>query len=298
MKKIAICICTFKREFGLKRLLISIEKLIVPSEVDVKVIVVENDSQPNSEEIVNYFSNRGTIKIDYFLETNRGIASARNRSIKEAQGVDFYCFVDDDQIVDSNWLYELLKCQIEFNADGVWGLCPPIFSQKVPSYINYFHEPRSFHYGDLVEDAGTGCLLLRKSVLENIIGPFDLRLNFTGGEDYHLIKIIIKNGGSIRFNPKAIAYELVPNSRTTILFALKRTFRKANTGYFINSFSLHGFSKNRELPRLFLRFFYGLIILLPFLIVAKKNKIKGLLKLVSAVGGVLGLYGKINRFYA
>ena len=298
MINITLCICTKNRKEGLKRLLESIECMLVPENTEMKIVIIENDTGNYTEDFVKTFSNTSKFEVYYYLENMQGLAFARNRSVKEAGNCDFCCFLDDDQIVDTNWLVELLKCQAEFNADGVWGLCPPIFSQKVPSYIKYFHEPRSFQYGDLVEDAGTGGLLIRKSILDNIIGPFDLKLNFTGGEDYHLTKMIVKNGGSIRFNPKAIAYELVPNSRTTILFALKRTFRKANAGYFINSFSEPDFSKNRALPRLFLRFFYGLIILLPFLIFAKKNKLKGLLKLVSAGGGVLGLYGKKNRFYA
>lgn len=298
MIKISICICTRNRQEGLKKILDSLENMQTPDHTIIKIVIIENDVENYSENIVKRFSAKSKFNICYYLENMKGLAFARNRSVKEAGDCDFCCFVDDDQIVDLNWLSELLKCQSEYNADGVWGLCPPIFSKKVPVHIKDYYEPRSYQYGELVEDAGTGSLLIKKSILDKIEGPFDLRLNFTGGEDYHLTTSIIRNGGTIRFNPNAIAHEFVPSSRTTIFYLVKRTYRKANAGYFIKSFSEPEFRKIQALPRLLLRFFYGLVILLPYLILAKKNKLKGLLKLVSAVGGVNALYWKINRFYA
>jgi len=41
---ISICICTRKRQEGLKRLLDSIENLEIPPETDIRIIIVENDS--------------------------------------------------------------------------------------------------------------------------------------------------------------------------------------------------------------------------------------------------------------
>ena len=298
MISISICICTRKRQEGLKRILDSLEKMQIPENNNIKIVIIENDVENYSENIVKKFSAKGKFKICYFLETNQGIAYARNRSIKEAGTCDFCCFVDDDQIVSSDWLVELLKCQREFDADGVWGQNPPIFNKKVPFYISHFHSPKFFDYGAILTYAATNCLLLRKKYLDKFEGPFDIRLNFTGGEDYLLSIKIIKDGGIIRFNPNATAYEIIPNSRTTILYIIKRTYRIANAGYFIQSFSEPGFKRNQAMPRLILRLFYGLLLILPCLIFTKKNKLKGIIKLVSAVGGINALFGKITRFYA
>jgi len=53
-------------------------------------------------------------------------------------------------------------------------------------------------------------LLIRKKYLDKLSGPFDTRLNFSGGEDSFLTKDISELGGIIRFNPDAIAYEIIP----------------------------------------------------------------------------------------
>jgi len=116
---------------GLKRLLESIENLEIPSETTVRIIIVENDSENFSENFIRVFSLKSKFRISYHLEPRQGIVFARNRSVKESGECDFCCFTDDDQIVSANWLVELLKCQQDFNADGVAGPTKPYFNKRV-----------------------------------------------------------------------------------------------------------------------------------------------------------------------
>jgi succinoglycan biosynthesis protein ExoM len=294
---ISICICTRNRQEGLKSLLVSLENMQKPPDTDVRIIVVENDVESRSEKIVNEIFFSSKIKINYFLETNKGISFARNRSVKEAQGSDFCCFIDDDQIADSNWLKELLKCQREFNADGVWGPNPPIFNKKAPLYIQQFYTPKKFNYGSIVSMAYTNCLLLRKKYLDKIEGPFDLRLNFTGGEDIYLTYIISNIGGVIRYNPNAIAYEIISTERTTINYIIKRVYRNSNISYFIQSLIKGNINNYKGISRLFLRFGLGLLIMVPLLLFGKSDKLKGLIKIINSIGGFSFLLGKKNHFY-
>jgi succinoglycan biosynthesis protein ExoM len=297
MTNVSICICTRKRQDELKRLLDSIENINVPNDIKIKVVIVENDLEKCSENIVKKFSLKSKFSINYFLEPNQGLSFARNRSIKEAGEYDFCCFTDDDQIVDSNWLIELLNCQKEFNADGVSGSTPPIFLKKVPVYIHNYHTRKIFSYGTIIEAANTGCLLLRKEYLDLIDGPFDKRLNFTGGEDVYLTYLITNMGGVIRYNPNAIAFEIIPENRTTIKYVIKRTYRIANSRLVIRSLKGNKFYKVRALPKLILRFCYGLLIFIPFLIFGKANKLRGLIGIVGALGGFSFILGVHNKFY-
>jgi len=201
MIKISICICTRNRPESLKKLLNSIENIKTPHGTNIKIIVVENDLKNYSERIIKELKAKSKFNISYYLESRQGISYARNRSIKEANDCDFCCFVDDDQMVDPNWLLELLKCQQEFDADGVYGSTPPIFNKEVPSYIKKYHTRPTYPYGSISNDAATGCLLLRKKFLDMIDGPFNIRLNFTGGEDIFLTSQINKLGGIICNNP-------------------------------------------------------------------------------------------------
>ena len=297
MISICICICTRNRQKELKKLLDSLIEMQIPPDTNVRIIVVENDLESYSEEIVKEYLLKSKLRISYFLETSQGIAFARNRSVREANGSDFCCFVDDDQFVSPDWLIELLKCQTEFNADGVWGSNPPIFNKNVPLYVKQFHKPYIYEYGTIVKMAATNCLLLRKKYLDMIDGPFDVRFNFTGGEDIYLTFLVTNKGGVIRFNPNAIAYENIPNARATIKYLIKRAFRNSNASYFVESLKSPNFNKRKVLKKEGMRFFYGILIIIPYLLFAKSNRLKGLLTIIESIGGLYFILGKQFRFY-
>jgi succinoglycan biosynthesis protein ExoM len=297
MMNISICICTRKRQEGLKKLLHSFEQMLVPSDTNIRIIIVENDTENNSGRIVEEFSLKSKFKISYFQEPRRGIVFARNRSVKEAGDCDFCCFTDDDQTVSSGWLTELLRCQQEFDADGVAGPTMPSFTMKVPVYIENFHKPNTYPYGTIVDSAFTGNLLLRKKFLDLLDGPFNIRLNLSGGEDSFLTREIIRKAGIIRFNPDAVAYEIIPADRSTVAYVIKRKFRTSNTELLIKSMIDNKFSKIDAIPRLVMRFCNGLIIIIPYLLFGKTQKLKGLLKIINAAGGFSFIFGKQSLFY-
>jgi GT2 family glycosyltransferase len=297
MVAVAICVCTRKRPDGIVTLLESLGNMQVPPETEVRVVVVENDSAPYTEETIKRVSKKSTLTIDYYLEKQAGISYARNRTVREAGKVDFCCFVDDDQSVDKNWLVELLRCQEEFDTEGVWLTNPPVFNKLVPYYVERFHLPEIYSYGEEVKQAYTNCLMLKKTWLDKIEGPFDVRLNFTGGEDCYLTKEVIAKGGSIRFTPYAKAHEIVPSDRTTLKYMMKRTSRTINTKFILQAMLDENFSKYSLLPRLFLRLCNGLLLTVPYFMFSRTNKYLGLLKISDAVGGMLFVFGQKNKFY-
>jgi len=294
---VTICICTRKRKEGLLKLLQSFEEMTVPPGVMLRTVVVENDSESYSESLVRDFASKSKIRTDYYLETKQGLVFARNRSVLEAGNCDFCCFTDDDETVCPEWLSELLRCRNEFNADGVAGPTYPVFTRKLPEYISDFHQPKVYPYGTIVELAYTGCLLIRKELLDRIQGPFDVRLNLTGGEDINLTYLISKLGGQIRFNPEAKAYETFSETRETIRYIIKRTYRNSNTGLYARSLRGIKYFKIKNLPRLVLRFGNGLITVIPLLLFGGRNRLKGLIKIVNATGGFHFLLGRQNKFY-
>jgi len=297
MIRVAICICTRRRQEGISKLLSSLEEIIIPPDTFVKIIIVENDIHKFTEKLIKESGLHQKYEIAYYLENQQGISNARNRSVKEATGMDFCCFVDDDQVVDPDWLLELLKCQREFDADGACGPNPPVFNHKVPGYIKKFHLPETFGYGTIVKKAATNCLLLKKEWLDRIEGPFDGRLNYTGGEDTLLTRKIIEMGAIIRFTPYARAFEIIPKSRTTIKYAMTRTYRGANTRTYVQSLMYENMSFTPELFRGFLRLGYGILILIPYYIFSRDHKLTGLIKILDALGVIFLIFGRKNKFY-
>jgi glycosyltransferase involved in cell wall biosynthesis len=266
-------------------------------DMDVRIIVVENDQKNRSESILEEFSATGKFSISYYLESEQGLVYARNRSVKESGDCDFCCFTDDDEVVTSDWLIELINCQKEFNAAGVTGPTYPVLNNGTPAYIRDFHTPKPHMYGTVLETAFTGCLLMRKDYLDMIEGPFDKRLSFSGGEDIYLTYLISNRGGEIRYNPKAITYETFPEERSSINYVIKRAYRNSNTGMIVRSLRGERHFKLKSLPRLVIRFCYGLLIVVPLYIYGGKNKLQGLIKIVNAIGGFHFISGRHNRFY-
>lgn len=297
METIAICICTRNRKDGLINLLESINSMNVNPKTYIKVIVVENDKENSCEKIINEFKNRAKFEVRYFHESKQGISTARNKSVIEAEDSDFCCFVDDDQIVDNNWLIELMRCQKEFDADAVSGINPPIFNYKVPNYIREFHLPKVLPYGTICESAATNCLLIKKSKLDKIKGPFDTRLDVSGGEDVLMTSQVTKIGGIIIKNPAAIAYEIIPRSRATISYLLKRMFRDSNTLYLIKSLQDKNINYFKWTFKLITKLGYGVVILIPYLVFSSSKRLKGLLKITESVGGLSFILGYKNSFY-
>ena len=95
---ITVVIITLNRAEWLKDALVSLTKQSRPPD---EVVVVDNGSTDDTEEIVLSFRDRLPLK--YVLETVRGIPFARNTGVRNATG-DIVAFIDDDSVADENWL--------------------------------------------------------------------------------------------------------------------------------------------------------------------------------------------------
>jgi succinoglycan biosynthesis protein ExoM len=297
MIKIAICICTRKREMQLIKLLESIRGMVIPSGTVIALTIVENDTEAYSKDTVLKFKKSSGLDISYYLEARVGLTYARNRSVEEAKDCDFYCFMDDDQVVKDDFLVNLLECQAEFAADGVAPRCSPLFDKIVSPAVQKFHTRHVHPYGHIVNSTGTGGLLISKNYLAMIQGPFDIRFNFSGCEDIFLTSQISGLGGKIRYNPNAVIYEVIPDSRTTVSYIYKRSFGDSNAEYFLRSLGRESHFKLRSLIYLFIKLGYGLLTVIPLLLFGGQNSLNGIIKIAHALGGISFFFGKKNQFY-
>jgi len=109
MKKypfISIVICTQNRAETLKNYALnSILKLDYPT---YEVVIVDDDSKDKTQEILKEFKNKIKNLIIIKNTKAKGLCYARNLGIKFTKG-EIIAFIDDDCIVDKNWLNELIK---------------------------------------------------------------------------------------------------------------------------------------------------------------------------------------------
>lgn len=69
----------------------------------------------------------------YFFEEKDGKSHVLNRGITVSGG-DTIAFLDDDVIVDKNWLTNIWKCFKQYNCDAVGGRILPLYPKKTPRW--------------------------------------------------------------------------------------------------------------------------------------------------------------------
>ncbi|MGE5846426.1 MAG: glycosyltransferase [Ignavibacteria bacterium] len=116
--KISIIIPTFNRPADLMNCLNSLNTIKIEREAEI-IVVDNNPASQSAAEVVNQFEN-----VRLIGEERKGLSSARNRGIRECKG-EIAVFIDDDVIVSSSWLENLLE---PFNNPSVMCVTGNVFS--------------------------------------------------------------------------------------------------------------------------------------------------------------------------
>src|SRR5476651_2262214 len=121
----------------------------------------------------------------YVLEREQGISAARNRAIDEAAG-DYLAFLDDECIVNSDWLSTAIADIAQFRPNIMGG---PFYGAFLPgnrpkwfkleygnaSHFINVHYPKGFH-SDF--RACSGNIFVRRDVFESV--RFDVAMGPKG----------------------------------------------------------------------------------------------------------------------
>lgn len=194
------------------------------------VLVVDNDPAASAREVVEH---RRADGVRYAHEPRPGIAAARNRALAEAAaaGADALVFLDDDELPSPRWLATLVGAWQEWGCAAVTGPVVATFAAPVDPWVRgsgVFDPPRRAT-GDHVAGAGAGNLLLDVAEVRTLGLAFDERLGLTGGEDTMFTHALVRAGRDIRWVAEASATELVPVTRTTRAWVLRRAFRSGSS---------------------------------------------------------------------
>ncbi|AOR24586.1 HAD-IA family hydrolase [Clostridium taeniosporum] len=132
---ISIIIPVYNTEKYLERCLDSVVK---QSYKNIEIIVVNDCSPGNVEEIVhNYIKQDKRIKYVTY-EKNKGLFCARLKGAEIATG-DYIAFIDSDDYVTMDFYHSLVKNGVEYNSDIIIG--KTIFEKsKEERYINNLHD--------------------------------------------------------------------------------------------------------------------------------------------------------------
>lgn len=230
LSHISVCICTFKRAELLVKLLHTLESQESHGLFTFDVVVADNDCMRSAREVVARFSSLSSLSVTYCTEDEQNIARARNKALAHAKG-DLVAFIDDDEFPEEDWLCELFKTRQSYQAEGVLGPVKPHFEHEPPSWVTkgkFFDRP-THPTGHKVAwpKARSGNVLFKRDILNGVETPF--RLEFaTAGEDVDFFRRMMEKGCSFVWCNEAAVRELVPPSRCTRRYLLRRALLRGS----------------------------------------------------------------------
>jgi glucosyl-dolichyl phosphate glucuronosyltransferase len=225
--RITVAICTWNRARLLKQTLERVELLALPEGIDWELVVVNNNSTDETDEVIDSFKKR--LPLRRLFEPVPGLSNARNRAVAEAGG-DYIVWTDDDVLVDENWLASYREAFLRWPEAAVFGgPIEPWFDKEPPRWLLQVWPSVSGAYG--ARDFGPESVPLSADVLpfggnyamrmiEQRQNPYDPRLGVrpdsaVGGEETTLIKKLLAEGRSGWWIPRARIKHFVPSHELT-----------------------------------------------------------------------------------
>lgn len=229
MQKVSVVIPTYNYGRFIGEAIESVLKQTLPV---FEVIVVDDGSSDNTEEVVTKFGER----IKYIRQKNGGVGAARNTGIKNSAG-DFIAFLDADDL----WLPKKIEQQLQlFQTDGEIGLVTTAI-REFDKYGNTLAEYVEGKNGWCAEDlllfspvaVGPGSTALVKRVVIDEVGGFDETKEMHPSEDWEFCYRVARKF-KLAFIPEIlVAYRnhgdnghlKIPRFERAMLLAYEKTFR-------------------------------------------------------------------------
>lgn len=210
--------------------LASVDAMRIPENVELSIIVIDNDVEPSGQYDVDGATSRMSLSVRYLHAPAANISVARNAGL-DATNADWVAFIDDDEIVDRDWLCELVKTVGETGADAAFGPTVPIYPKDAPDWIvqGQFHRQAVPVRDGQVETGHTCNALLRWNNTPWVEERFDVKLGQSGGEDTTFFSTLFDKGARFALNNNAIVREQIPANRLSLGWLARRRFRIGQT---------------------------------------------------------------------
>lgn len=211
-----------------------------PPSLTWEIIVVDNNSQDRTADIVAAFARRAKVPVHYKFEPQQGLGYARNMGVAEAQGATI-AFTDDDVLPARDWVAKVASAIHDWGADGVGGRVLPNWEGPVPAWLERnrrlrdhlalmeFEEARLLALPLRGSPKILGCNMAFRRVLFEDIGLFSPALGRMGDklylyEETHFIRRALERGRRIVYDPVVTVFHRIGPDRMRKAYFRQRAF--------------------------------------------------------------------------
>ena len=207
---ISVVVCTRNRAESLRRTLHSLQAMTIPGSLRWEVVVVDNGSQDHTRDVVAEAARVTRVPVHALVETQPGLARARNAGVRAARG-EVIAFTDDDCRVDAHWL---ARIEAEFGADPSLAILGGRVELQDPGDRPIAIRPHRERVAVASLPAITtfmiGCNMACRRRLFDEIGAFDIRFGagarIPSAEDWDFLHRSRRAGAKIVFAPDVLVF--------------------------------------------------------------------------------------------
>jgi len=245
----SIIIPTLNQSSKLEKCLSHLAKLDFDTDL-FEVLIIDNGSTDNTKEVSQSFS-RNIENLFYHFCLDYGLMAARHMGCDKAQG-DILSFIDDDSLVDKDWLQGISGAFKDERVALVGGPSIPEYEIEPPYWVEYFWHSTEYgkvngllsliDFGSESIDINPGCVFgcnftIRKKIFLELRGThpdyFPEKYKFFQGDgEGGLSGKIYASGYKTIYDPRVKIRHLIPQSRLNVeYFCWRRYFNGIHTSY-------------------------------------------------------------------
>lgn len=174
--KLDIVVPTYNRSQLLRRTISSLIEAPIPAGLEVTILIVDNNSKDDTEQVVRDLQSQSTRPIVYLKETSQGLSHARNAGTRAGTG-DIIGFIDDDEEIDENWYNVVAREFADLAIQFIGGPYLPNWAAPAPKWLPPgYHaaigavvpKPRSPFGGTFQGILMGGNAVIRRSVFDHV----------------------------------------------------------------------------------------------------------------------------------
>ena len=223
---LTVAICTWNRAALLDQTLARMRELRSPAQAGWELLVVNNNCTDHTDDVIAKHAT--ALPLRRIAEPTPGVSHARNAALAAARG-EYLFWVDDDVLVEPDWLIEAVGTMERFDADGYFGRVFPLWeSGHPPAWYNHLFDGM-FALLDLGPDSfvckptdppGVGANHGFRTAALRALGGYRTDLGVVadrggGGEDLDVFARAHAAGLRLTYAASAIVHHYLPAERCT-----------------------------------------------------------------------------------